>query len=216
MSDIQYLTGVLDNVHRRIPKLPKTESCGSPADLNPVHRTISAHMNTNAVSAIDQTLRRLQFTTGIDMRGFVASVFYPLGRQDYCWPAVQWTEGEDTEALAIIEVDILTNACSWIIHRGSRVDNESAWNEASIAWTVMNIGQLKSLFHAAQHLLGILEWSSADSHRIYCEGNFVNSSQAEYVSPSSDPWLILLKRSEVCPTTHPSFFQDRTSKSRVR
>ena len=97
-----------------------------------------------------------------------------------------------------------------------RVDNESAWNEASIVWTVTNIGQLKALFHAAQHLLGILEWSSADSHKIYCEGNFVNCSQEEYVSPSSDLWLMLFKCGEVCPATYPSFFEDRTSESGVR
>jgi hypothetical protein len=50
----------------------------------------------------------------------------------------------------------------------------------------MNIGQLKTLFHAAQHLSGILEWSATDSHNIYCEGNFANCSQEEYMSPNSD------------------------------
>jgi hypothetical protein len=182
LSDIRYLTGVLDNVHSRIPKLPKTESCGPPADFNAVHGTISTHINSSAASAINRTLRTIQ-STSITMRGLVVSVFYPFGREDHCWPVVQWTEGDDTEALAIFEVDLGTNICSWIIHRGTRVDNESAWNEASIVWSVTHIGQLKGLFHAAQHLFGILEWSSADTHKIYCEGSFVNSSQEEYVSP---------------------------------
>ena len=185
MGDIQCLTGVMDNLHSRVPKLPMTESCASPADLNLVHATISSHINSSAASAIDRIVRTLQ-STSIAMRGLVVSVFYPFGRNDHCWPVVQWTEDEDTEALAIFEVDLVTNVCSWIIHRGVRVDNESEWNEASIVWNVTNIGQLKALFHASQHLLGILEWSSADSHKIYCEGNFVNCSQEEYVSSSSD------------------------------
>lgn len=182
LSDIRNLTGVLDNVHSRIPKLPKTESCGPPADFDTVHGTISTHINSSAASAINRTLRTIQ-STSITMRGLIVSVFYPFGRDDHCWPVVQWTEGDDTEALAIFEVDLATNICSWIIHRGTRVDNESGWNEASIVWSVTHIGQLKGLFHAAQHLFGILEWSSADTHKIYCEGNFVNSSQEEYVSP---------------------------------
>jgi hypothetical protein len=215
MGGIQFLTTVLDSLHGRIPKLPVTESCESPADFNPVHETISTHINCNAASAIDWVLRNLQLTS-TGMRGLLTSVFYPFGRNDHSWPVVQWIEGEDTEALAIFEIDVATNICSWIIHRGFRIDNESAWNQASVMWTVTNIGQLKTLFHAAQHLLGILEWSSADSHKIYCEGNFANCSREEYMSQSSYLWLMLFKCDEVCPTPHASFFEDRTSEPDVR
>jgi hypothetical protein len=115
------------------------------------------------------------------MYGFVASVFYPFRREDKSWSIVQWTEGEEIEGVAIFEVDVRTNFCNWIIHRGIR---ESGWKEASIMWNVTDIGRLKSLFHAAQHLSGILEWSTADSHKIYCEGNFANCSPEEYVPHS--------------------------------
>ena len=215
MGDIRYLAAVLDCLHHRVPKLPVTEYCGLPSDLNPVHVMISSHINSNAASAVARNLQNLQSTI-VDMRSFVVSVFYPFGRNDHSWPVVQWVEGQDTEALAIFEIDVITNVCSWIIHRGFRVDNGNPWNQASTVWTVTNISQLKTLFYAAQHLLGILEWSSSDSHKIYCEGNFVDSSQEEYVSPSPDIWLTLFKCRKVCPTTYSSFFEDRTSESDVR
>lgn len=183
-GDIRYLTTVLDSLHDRIPKLLPTESCGSPAEFNHVYETISTHMNSNAASTVDRVLRSLR-STSTAMRGLLVSVFYPFGRNDHSWPVVQWIEGEDTEALAIFQVDVVTNVCSWIIHRGFRVDNESAWNQASVMWTVTNISQLKTLFHAAQHLLGILQWSSADSDKIYCEENFANCSREEYMPQSS-------------------------------
>jgi hypothetical protein len=184
LGDIQYLTTILDSLHNRIPKLLPTETCGSPAEINHVCETISTHMNNNAASIVARVLRSLQSTSTV-MRRFLVSIFYPLGRNDHSWPVVQWIEGEDTEALAIFEVDVVTNVCSWIIHRGFRVDNQSAWNQASVEWTVTNISQLKTLFHAAQHLLGILQWSNADSENIYCEENFANCSREEYVSKSS-------------------------------
>jgi hypothetical protein len=192
-----------------------TEYCGSPADFNHVHGTISTQLNCNAASAVYQVLRNLQ-STSIGMRGLLVSVFYPFGQNDHSWPVVQWIEGEDTETLAIFEVDIVTNICSWIIHRGVRVDNESAWNQASVLWTVSNIGQLQTLFHASQHLVGILEWSNDDSHKIYCEGNFANCSREEYMPQNSYLWLMLFKCDEVCPTPHASFFEDRTSEPDVR
>jgi hypothetical protein len=154
-----------------------TDYSASPNELNLVYSMISRHTNTNTANVINLTLRRIQSTSAA-MRGFVASVFYPFRRENESWSIVQWTEGEEVEALAIFEVDVRTNVCNWIIHRGIR---ESGWKEASIVWTVKDISRLKSLFHAAQHLSGILEWSTADTHKIYCDGNFANCSQEEYV-----------------------------------
>ena len=179
MNDIQYLAHVLDDLHLRVPKLSNSEFCGSRNDFHMLHATLSMHMDTRAVTTVEASLRKLQSSIG-GMCGFAVSVFYPFAREDHSWPVVQWIEGEDKEAFAIFEVDVNTTGCSWIIHRGVRSDPESSWRNASIEWNVADIGHLKTLFYAAQHLFGILEWSSADSHKIYCEGDFMECSQEEY------------------------------------
>jgi hypothetical protein len=77
--------------------------------------------------------------------------------------------------MAIFQMNENYEICSFLIHSGETIpaceEGDFGWKRCSITWRVADIGDLKSLCGGAQHLLGILEWSSGDIMKLYCESN---------------------------------------------
>ena len=121
------------------------------------------------------------------MTAFRATVVYPLINNENSWPVVEWKEDEDTEVIAIFHIQNEpdgVDACSWLMHSANGVHTEenatSRWKRSSIEWSVRQLGHLKTLFGAAQHVMGILEWSVADALPLYCQSRPENCSDGQY------------------------------------
>jgi hypothetical protein len=117
---------------------------------------------------------------------FRVSVLCSLSNEDYSWPVVEWKAGDDTEVLAMFHFDSShpPGACSWLVHYGSGIlkdsTNDTRWKKTALAWGVTDMTHLKTLFGAAQHFLGILEWSPVDAMNLYCSADTTNCSAEEY------------------------------------
>lgn len=61
--------------------------------------------------------------------------------------------------------------CSWVMHFRRGISNQADEHcpNSFIAWNVTEMSRLKTLFQAAQHILGVLGWSKEDASRLYCE-----------------------------------------------
>jgi hypothetical protein len=118
------------------------------------------------------------------IRGFRASVVYPFTNCSSSWPLLEWTESGGTDILAIFDMNEATDLaeCNWIVHYryNSYGPSGEQGRSGSLGWRVTQPKYLKMLFEVAQHLLGILGWSSGDVHRLYCDRNYQNCPEEEY------------------------------------
>jgi hypothetical protein len=114
---------------------------------------------------------------------------HPLDPDDFFWVVLEWREGESTDVLAIfhIEDEDDSDLCNSLLHYGfgGKSDESSArsWIRTSISWTVTGLGYLKTLFGAAQHILGILDMPVTDAMALYCESTPHDSSDERYPPP---------------------------------
>jgi hypothetical protein len=119
------------------------------------------------------------------MTALRVTMMYALKNTAGAWPVVEWQEEDGTEVIAIFHFDDLEDpsTCSWLKHVGRRYSlAERRWMENSIAWNVATLAHLKTLFIAAQHTLGVLEWSVADAIALYCQSSPKECSKDEYAS----------------------------------
>jgi hypothetical protein len=102
-------------------------------------------------------------------------------------PMVEWREGNDTDMLAFFKTLDGDVPCSWLMHSGVgfRWPGPQRWNQSSIAWGVTDLGHLKELFAAAQHILGLLQWSHRDLMKLCVENSSKDCSLDEYVHCSN-------------------------------
>lgn len=138
-------------------------------------------------TVLDQVLENYIQSRNVHIDKFRASVVYPFVDNDVSWPILEWTEGRDTEVLAIFEIDFYSEAaeCSWLMHHGFESDlklEDQPWKQTNVTWSVTNMSHLKTLFRVAQHILGILEWPAEDAHQLYCQEDRRDWSDEEYVS----------------------------------
>jgi len=108
-------------------------------------------------------------------------------RDDRFWAVFEWRTGIDTDVLAIFQIDNADESNSepnWLMHHhyDGRCTATSGrpWGCTSISWTVTSLGNLKSLFGAARHILGILEIPAGDSFTLYGEIESRIRSEEEY------------------------------------
>ena len=120
------------------------------------------------------------------MTAFRVSVLFAFLDDDRSWPVVEWKQGTDTEFIALFHFDdtlCRPEVCSWLVHYGSGIlpepTDEARWTVTSIAWGVTDMSHLKTLFGAAQHFLGILEWSPKVALNLYCAADPTTCSQSE-------------------------------------
>src|SRR5204863_3343085 len=131
--------------------------------------------NTRKVTRrILSSLQRYFKATDTYVTRFRASVIFSLTNDDCAWPVVEWKQEDDTEVIAIFYIDETapSDVCGWLMHSGTGIIEDSKegmrWEKTSIMWRVVDMDHLKSLFEAAQHLLGILQWPTEDMLRLYC------------------------------------------------
>lgn len=125
--------------------------------------------------SLTQYLTSHQRLTGSSLTGLRSTIVHPFARDDCFWVALEWREDKNTDVLAIFQIDNendpdLSNV---LMHYGfgdeTNQNTPRSWIKTAISWTVTGLGYLKTLFGAAQHVLGILELSVADAFTLYSE-----------------------------------------------
>jgi hypothetical protein len=133
---------------------------------------ISAVTGPTLAHSINKTLHdhlNLQQCQIVAFRSWVA---YPFANEDQFWPLLEWRHVDGTQALAVFELDgDDTDLCNYIVHFRFEEGNKMRQDgpiKSSLAWNVSEISQLKSLFKAVQHVLGLLELPVSDRKELYC------------------------------------------------
>jgi hypothetical protein len=98
-------------------------------------------------------------------------------------PMIEWREGKNRDMLAFFKTLDGDVPCSWLMHAGVGIcwQARRRWNQSSLAWGVTDLGHLKELFGAAQHILGLLQWSPRDLMKLCVENSPKDCSMEEYV-----------------------------------
>ena len=152
------------------------------ADATYRHDMISACTNDSIARTLNALIGSITASPS-SIRGFRASVVYPLANTPWSWPVLEWTEGEDTDVLAIFEMNQASDVaeCNWLVHYRHQNHGPSGdqGRNGQVSWRVTNLNHLQMLFEVAEHLRGILEWSTIDAHRLYCERNYQGCSEEE-------------------------------------
>ena len=183
---IQPHTCVLENLHIQLCQNAFPESN---TDMQTMIAEVSSWTTPDVGQQIMHFLQKQFEATGAQVTAFRANIIYSMEEEGLAWTVVEWKEDVDTEVLALFYVDeeSPSGVCSWLMHYGQGImgdhsDNGTKrWKQATISWKVADMDHLKSLFGAAQNLLGVLGWSSDDIIQLYCKRNLENCPQNEYV-----------------------------------
>jgi hypothetical protein len=100
---------------------------------------------------------------------------------------LEWRDANNTDVLVLLRIDENHEAANnRLMHHGYGGRNDEnggrSWEQTSISWTVSSFENLKALFGAARHLLGLLEVPVADALTLYCETSPSNYSREAYLS----------------------------------
>ena len=185
MGDFKIHASSMNKLHRRTIKqiLPEGQF-----NYDKIFSAISAWTTSERTLAIAQTLWNYFETNHVHITAFRVSILYGFLNDDRSWPVVEWKEGNDKELIALFHFDDKCRrpkVCSWLVHYGAGIisdpTDETRWTETFIAWGVTDMSHLKILFGAAQHFLGILEWSPEVALNLYCAIEPTTCSQKEYI-----------------------------------
>jgi hypothetical protein len=179
-SPFAYLSSLLAQLHRLVSRNPPTLVLSDSA-----YRQEMIRACTNDTTAVTLNALIGSITTNpSSIRGFRASVVYSFANDPSSWPLLEWTEGQDTHVLAIFEMNHASDLtdCNWLVHYRHQNHGPSGdqGSRAQLSWRVTHLNHLQTMFEVAQHLHGILGWSTLDAHRLYCERNYENCSDEEY------------------------------------
>jgi hypothetical protein len=154
-------------------------------DYETIYKAVSAWTTTERSISIAKSLWKHFEKPEVHITAFRVSVLFALASDDRSWPVVEWKEDNDKELLALFhfdEVNPRSEVGSWLVHYGAGISTDEArWSVTSIAWGVTDMSHLKTLFGAAQHFLGILEWDPQVALNLYCGVEPANPSEQEYV-----------------------------------
>ena len=171
---------ILRKLHLRVSECPLPMQ--TPTGRNNMFAMISAWVSERKARRILDALDQHYRTNYSNVTAFRASIVYSLTNETCAWPVIEWREGTDTEVMVIFLLDDEGAVCSWLMHYGygTNASGEGRrWTSTSISWCVGEIVHLKSLFEAAQHLLGVLQWPPEDILNFYCKRNHDSSSEEQ-------------------------------------
>jgi hypothetical protein len=122
------------------------------------------------------------------MVAFRISVERLFMNEDVECPILEWKESDGTEIVSLFHFHdaFEPEECSWAMHLGvGRNDtnpNGPFWQSSRVDFNVSQLSHLKILFGLAQHILGVLQWPSADARRLYGDSVSTQDSEEEYLS----------------------------------
>lgn len=171
-EQFNYPASIIQSLHIQVARKEIPEG---KVDYQGMFEKVAVWNSPEVTRRIMCCLRRHFSVTDARVTRFRASIIFSLTNDDCAWPVVEWKEEDDTEVIAIFYVDETapSDVCSWLMHYGRGILRDSKvdmrWEKTSIAWNVGDMDHLRSLFEAAQHLLGVLRWPTEDMLRLYCK-----------------------------------------------
>jgi hypothetical protein len=182
LGDFKPYASAINKVHRRLTKQPLQETS---IDYETIHKAISAWTTSERSTSIAKSLWKHFEKPEVHVTAFRVSILFAFVNDDRSWPVVEWKEGNDKELLALFHFDDAhprSEVGSWLVHYGAGISTDEArWAVTSIAWGVTDMSHLKTLFGAARHFLGILEWDPPVALNLYCGIEPSDPSDQEYV-----------------------------------
>ena len=176
-NGFRYLCEIVTQLHRQVSRNPPRLVL---SDVNS-RQEMLRNCTSDAVAITLERLIGFISANASSIRGFRASAVYPLANSGPSWPLLEWTEGEDTEVMAIFELNGVTDLaeCNWLVscRYNSHGPSGGQGRSGSVNWRVTQLRHLKMLFEVAQHLSGILAWSPEDTHRLYCDRSFQRTGE---------------------------------------
>jgi hypothetical protein len=165
VDTLQPYTQAVQQLHTQLTPMPAVDA--------PLETVLSSQIQSELVKPI--MLWLLQYSQSEDslITGWRASTIYPLTNES-SWPLVQWTEN-NADVMAIFKIDNGVVGC--LMHSQERDTKRS-----SISWQVAGIDELRTLFGAAQHMFGVLQWSPQDIVELYAGVSPQDESDERYFS----------------------------------
>lgn len=143
---------------------------------------ISSHTTPELAAPIADHLHRHSASGPI--QGIRVGFIRPVTTRYDPWPLVAWTEGNDTDVMAIFKVQSPAEPASFLMHYGVgrcwREDGKK-WKQSHIAWAVVDMEHMAELFVAASHLSGFAQPSNSEFVRILDEKSPKTCSRDEYM-----------------------------------
>lgn len=113
-----------------------------------------------------------------------------LANDEDSWIVVEWIQEDYLKCLVIFHFDNPAEPGSWLMHSGRDVGENThsiyMWKDSRVDYNVAEISHLKTLFGVAQHLQGVLEWTTADAIILYGKQDLSNVSNEEFRPCASD------------------------------
>ena len=171
LEQLNYAASTIQNLHLEVARKPIPES---KTDYEGMLEKVAVWNSPEVTRRIMCSLMRHFHATNTRVTRFRASIIFSLTNDECAWPIVEWKDEDNTEVITIFYVDDTapSDVCGWLMHYGGGIHEDPKedvrWEKTSIVWSVRDMDHLKSLFEAAQHLLGILKWPTEDMLRLYC------------------------------------------------
>lgn len=189
-NSINELTGCVEHLHNWISLNPSTDLKHTVFNSSKIFETLSPYLDDYVTTSISEFLENYFKTNDPEITSFQTSVVYPLHGSNRFWPLLQWIENAKTNVMAIFDIeDDESDNLSCMMHWGLLVNDREhegmRWGKTAIAWQVTDFNALGTLFQAAQHALGVLEWPREDAFKLYCKNDDQNCPAEEYNSLTS-------------------------------
>ena len=156
---------VLEKVHAQVA-MNEIELKGPPNDK----KMLAAIAKFTNLKIAKRTLLCLKaIWKGARITRFRSSVVYALISHDIYCPVIEWIENDDTEVVAFFNVGS-QNEYSWLAHyqKVTCEGGQRRFSKTYVKFCAEEMGYLKVLFEAAEHLSGVLAWDTNDILRLYC------------------------------------------------
>jgi len=131
---------------------------------------ISSHTTPELAVPVADHLHR-HIASG-PVQGVRVGLIRPVTNRYDPWPLVTWTEGSDTDVMAIFKVHSPVEPASFLMHYGVgrcwREDGKR-WKQSHIAWAVVDMEHMAELFVAAAHISGFGQQSNGEFVRVLDE-----------------------------------------------
>lgn len=180
VDSVTALVRLVNQIHVQLSKLPLSGT--SPDRPSSRFDALSARTGPDIARTIDKTLQTHLQLREARITSFRASVIYSFPNDDKSWPMLEWGEDNGSQVLAIfaLDDDDMPESCSYIMH--SAHSGAQSWCPTDLTFNVSDFAVMKTLFQAAQHVLGLLQMPKEDAVMLYCETHESSDySTEEYV-----------------------------------
>jgi len=166
LESMKPLHCVLEKVHAQVA-MNEIELTGP---LNNDKKILAAIAKFTNLKIAKRTLLCLNaIWKGARITRFRSSAVYALISHDIYCPVIEWIENDDTEVVAFFNIGS-ENEYSWLAHyqKVTCEGGQRRFSKTYVKFCAEEMGYLKVLFEAAEHLSGVLAWDTNDILRLYC------------------------------------------------